>query len=93
MLEVDDDEHIVLEKTLKRKDLLTELANINPCIAGMEAGTGPLKISNGLHVCHGKFSRSSKSLWRPLVFLFNLRFCKSIILTGIPSMTSEMRCA
>lgn len=37
---VDEHEHIVLEKTLKRKDLLNYFATLSPCIVGMEAGSG-----------------------------------------------------
>ena len=37
---VDNHDKIVLERTLKRKDLLDVLANISPCIIAMEAGSG-----------------------------------------------------
>lgn len=37
---VDNDDHIVLEKTVKRKDLMPFLSQIKPCVVGMEAGTG-----------------------------------------------------
>ena len=37
---VDRHDKIVLEKTLKRKDLLSFLSNINPCIIAMESGSG-----------------------------------------------------
>lgn len=37
---VDDNDNIVLEKTLKRKDLLAFLSQVPPCIVGMEAGSG-----------------------------------------------------
>lgn len=37
---VDTDDKIVLERTLKRKDLLSFLANITPCVVAMEAGSG-----------------------------------------------------
>lgn len=37
---VDSHDKIVLERTLKRKDLLIFLANIPPCVIAMEAGSG-----------------------------------------------------
>lgn len=36
---VDMNDKIVLERTLKRKDLLSVLANINPCLIAMEASS------------------------------------------------------
>ena len=37
---VDENDKIVLERTLKRKDLLVFLSNINPCVMAMESGSG-----------------------------------------------------
>ena len=37
---VGNHDKIVLERTLKRKDLLAVLTNISPCIIAMEAGSG-----------------------------------------------------
>lgn len=37
---VDDHEKIVLERSLKRKELLNFFANLPPCIVAMEAGSG-----------------------------------------------------
>jgi len=36
----DENDKIVLERTLKRKDLLAFLSNINPCVIAMESGSG-----------------------------------------------------
>lgn len=37
---VDDNDKIVLERTVKRKELLKTLANISPCLIAMESGSG-----------------------------------------------------
>jgi transposase len=37
---VDEDDKIVLEKTLKRKELLPFFVNLPPCVVAMEAGSG-----------------------------------------------------
>jgi len=37
---VDTDDKIVLERTLKRKDLLAFLSNVKPCVMAMESGSG-----------------------------------------------------
>jgi transposase len=37
---VDSNDHIVLEKTVKRNDLLPFVSQLTPCIVGMEAGSG-----------------------------------------------------
>lgn len=37
---VDEADKIVLEQTLKRKDLLVTLSNISPCLIAMESGSG-----------------------------------------------------
>jgi len=37
---VDMNEHIVLEKTVKRKELLPLISQLQPCVIGMEAGSG-----------------------------------------------------
>ena len=37
---VDPHDHIVIEKTLKRKDLTRFMSTLTPCLIGMEAGSG-----------------------------------------------------
>ena len=37
---VDNHDKIVLEKTIKRKDLLSFFSNVKPCIIAMESGSG-----------------------------------------------------